>query len=237
MKGKFYGIGVGPGDPELITLKAVNILKDIDIVICPKSKKDKKSYAFEIAERYLGVKTEILKLEFPMVYDKEILSNKWKENAKIIFELLEKGKNIAFLTIGDPMVYSTYMYLMNILKNYDIEIETVPGVTSFCAMASKVNIPLASEDETLCILPLRKQMDNLDAILDAFDNIVIMKPSHDNVKLAEKIEKMDKLNDFVLTSKCGQLDEEISYDVNRLKEDIPYLSTVILKKRGLRENE
>ncbi|MGF7057497.1 precorrin-2 C(20)-methyltransferase [Brassicibacter mesophilus] len=235
MVGKFYGIGVGPGDPELITVKAVNILKNIDVVVCPEGKKDTESIAFNIAKDYLSDDMQTLKLHFPMTYNENTLNEKWKENAQIIADVLRSGKNIAFLTLGDPSVYSTYMYLLPFLRERDIDIETIPGITSFCASASRVNIPLASGDETLCILPLRRGLDGLDEILDNFDNIVIMKPSHDNKKLADKINER-KLNDnFVMISKCSNNEEEISHSVGRLRDQqVPYLSTVIIKKGGIR---
>ena len=105
MKGKFYGIGVGPGDPELITLKAIKVLKNIDIVISPESKKGKGSIAFNIAKEYLREDVKILNLTFPMTYDNDVLEKYWKENADVINEKLKEGNNIVFLTLGDPMVY------------------------------------------------------------------------------------------------------------------------------------
>ena len=235
MIGKFYGIGVGPGDPELITVKAVNILKNIDVIVCPEGKKDTKSIALNIAKDYLSDDIQILKLHFPMTYNENTLNEKWKENAQIIADVLHSGKNIAFLTLGDPSVYSTYMYLLPYLRQSNIEVETIPGITSFCASASKVNIPLTSADETLCILPLRKGLDGLDEILDSFDNIVIMKPSHDNKTLADKISERKLDDKFVMISKCSNNEEEISYSIDRLRDQqVPYLSTVIIKKGGIR---
>lgn len=234
MIGKFYGIGVGPGDPELITIKAVKILEKIDIVICPKSKKESKSVALSIAEGYLNKKAEILKLEFPMTYDEEKLNITWERNSKIILDLLGKGKNIAFLTIGDPMVYSTYMYLLPFLKKKDINIETIPGITSFCASANKVNIPLASQEETLSIIPLRKNISEFEKVVDDYDNLIVMKPSTEHKRLAEILEDRNLEDKFVLVSKCGTNEENISYDIDDLKnKKVPYLSTLIIKKGGI----
>ncbi len=235
MKGKFYGIGVGPGDPELLTLKAIRILKNIDIVISPETKKGKGSIALDIAKDYLRDDIEKLNLIFPMTYDEKVLNEKWKENAEIINLKLEEGKNIAFLTLGDPMVFSTYMYLIPPLRKQGVDIETIPGITSFCAVASTVEVPLSAGEESLCILPLRRDCENLDEVLDSFDNIVVMKPSHDNKLLGEKLIERGYGDKFVLVSKCGTSEEEVSYDIDRLKDkDVPYLSTVIIKKRGIR---
>ncbi|WP_425446721.1 precorrin-2 C(20)-methyltransferase [Dethiothermospora halolimnae] len=232
MKGKFYGIGVGPGDPELITIKAVNTLKKVDMVICPEAKKEKGSIAFNIGKNYLKEDMEILYLTFPMTHDDKVLEKKWKENSKIILKHLNKGKHIAFLTIGDPMVYSTYMYLLPYLKEENVDIETIPGITSFCAVASRTNTPLASKGETLCILPLMKDSKKLDTVLDECDNIVVMKPSHDSKLLAKKLVEKGYQDNFILVSKCGTEEEEIITDIERLKNDkIHYLSTSIIKNK------
>ncbi|WP_202707173.1 precorrin-2 C(20)-methyltransferase [Sporosalibacterium faouarense] len=232
--GKFYGIGVGPGDPELITIKAIKTLGNMDMVICPEAKKDKGSIAFSIAKEYLKENIELLYLTFPMTHDKEVLKEKWRENALIIKEQLNNGKNIGFITIGDPMVFSTYMYLLPHLKKEGIEIETIPGITSFCAVASKVNIPLSAGDETLGILPLMKDCNNLDKMLDDYDNLIIMKASHNSAKMADKLEEKGYRDKFVMVSRCGTDKEEIAYDIDRLKEEkVHYLSTLIVKKKGI----
>lgn len=234
MIGKFYGIGVGPGDPELLTIKAARVLEKIDIIICPKSKKDSKSVALSIAEEYLKRQAEILKLEFPMTYDQEKLNETWENNSEIIIDLIKKGKDIAFLTIGDPMVYSTYMYLLPFLKEKNISIETIPGITSFCASANRVNIPLASQEETLAIIPLRKNISGFENVIETHDNLVVMKPSTEHKRLAEILEERNLEDKFVLVSKCGTDEENISYDIEDLKnKEVPYLSTLIIKKGGI----
>ena len=116
MKGKFYGIGVGVGDPELLTIKAVNRLKNLDCIVLPEAKSGEGSTAFEIAKEYLKENTEKLYLEFPMIKDLDKKIETRKNNAQIIARELEKGKNIGFLTIGDPMIYSTYSYVLDYLK-------------------------------------------------------------------------------------------------------------------------
>ncbi|RKD30599.1 precorrin-2 C(20)-methyltransferase [Thermohalobacter berrensis] len=236
MKGKFYGIGVGPGDPELITIKGVKILKSVDVVVYPESKVGKGSIALDIAKGYLRKDIEKINLHFPMIHDRKALEEKWQENAQIIKNKLNEGKDVAFLTLGDPTVYSTYMYIVPFLKQYKVEIETIPGITSFCSVASRVNIPLAEGKESFCILPLMKDEEKLEKMLDNFDNVIIMKPSHANQMLAEKLIDKGYEDKFVLISKCGTDKEKISYDIESLKDEkIPYLSTVIVKKGGIRD--
>lgn len=234
MPGKFIGIGVGPGDEDLITIKAVNTLKDVDIIVCPQSKKKEGSIAYNIAEKYISETTEKLYLEFPMIHDKAKLKEKWSENADIISEKIKKNKNVAFLTLGDPTVFSTYMYLVPLLKTRGIEVETIPGITSFCAVASKVSVPLTTWEETLAIVPLKKGCQSAIEALDNFDNVVIMKPSHDSNRLAEELIKRGLEDKFILISKCSTDEEKIVTDINQIvEEDIPYLSTMIVKRKGL----
>lgn len=234
MTGKFYGVGVGPGDPELLTIKAVKILKKADIVVSPITKNNKKSVAFEIAKNYLSEDIEFLNLLFPMTYNQDELDKKWFENAQIISKEVADGKNVVFLTLGDPMLYSTYMYLLPHLNKLNIKAETICGVNSFSMLAARTNIPLVAGDEKLAIVPLRRNCEDLDDILDKFDNIIVMKPSHDNKLLAQKLEERGLTKNFLLISKCGMDEENISYDIEDLKKDeLPYLSTVIIKKRGI----
>lgn len=234
MAGRFIGIGVGPGDEALITIKAVETLKKVDIIACPEGKRKKGSFAYDIAKKYIPDTTEKLYLEFPMIHDQRLLEEKWSENADIIADHVKKGKVIAFLTLGDPTVFSTYMYLVPLLIDRGINVETIPGVTSFCAVASKVNVPLTKWEETLAVVPLKKGCQSAIEALDNFDNVVIMKPSHDSKKLGEELIKRGLDDKFILVSKCSTEHENVTTDINDLlKEDIPYLSTMIVKKKGL----
>ena len=183
MKGKFYGVGVGVGDEEELTLKAVRILKEADILVLPEAKKSEGSTAFEIVKNYLREDAEKLFLEFPMLEDVKEKEKIREENAKAIREELEKGKNVVFLTIGDPMIFSTYTYILEHLEETDI-VETVPGITSFGSMASRLNIPLVIGDEDLKIVSLNKNTD-IHKEIENNTNIVFMKLSR-NFKRQKK---------------------------------------------------
>ena len=142
MKGKLFGIGVGPGDPELMTVKAARIVGEADIIITPKTEKKDGSVALNIAKPYIQVHTEIVPVVFPMVLDDNAQAEGWQEAKKIILSYLEAGKNVVFLTLGDPMFYSTYMYVYRLIENTGFEIETIPGVTAFCAIGSHLGYPI-----------------------------------------------------------------------------------------------
>ncbi|MCC5911096.1 MAG: precorrin-2 C(20)-methyltransferase [Clostridiaceae bacterium] len=233
MKGKFYGIGVGPGDPDLLTLKAVKVLNKADVIICPKGKEEEDSIALDIAKEHIHEKAVIKTLLFPMVHCKETLKKHWQENTSIIEEDLKAEKQVVFLTLGDALLYSTYIYMMESLKQQGYEVETISGITSFSATASTVNLPLAKGKETLTVLPLTKDGESLERLLPAVDNLVILKVSHNPKVLAEKLKQYNVENNFVMISKCGHDDEIITRDIQVLEEgNVPYLSTVIVKKGG-----
>lgn len=228
MKGTLYGVGIGPGDPELVTIKAKRILETVDVVAVPESGKGKGSLSLSIVKDYLKMDIEIITLTFPMIADESVKQRYREDNSRVIMEKIDAGRHVAFLTLGDPMLYSTYIYLLECLKKYDINIETIPGVTSFCAISSKLNMPLAKHNETLCIIPLHEQTD-IDGLIESMDNLVFLKVSSNNERLARSLDRSREKIDMVVASKLGSLEERISYDPAQLSGDIPYLTTVIVK--------
>ena len=232
MKGKFYGVGVGVGNEEELTLKAVRILKNADVLVLPEAKKNEGSTAFEIVKNYLGENTEKHFLEFPMLEDVSEKEKSRRSNAERIKEELEKGKNVVFLTIGDPMVFSTYTYILLYLDESDY-VETIPGITSFTSMASRLNIPLVIGDEDLKIVSLNKNTDIYKEI-ENNTNIVFMKLSRNFERLKKALEDTGNLENSILISNCGKENEEIVEDITKA-ENIHYFSTLILKKGGLKK--
>ena len=142
MRGTFYGIGVGPGDPELLTVKAIKAIEAADVLIAPKTEKKDGSVALEIARPYLKKDIEIVYQVFPMVKNFADDSGAWEANKAEILALLNAGKNVAFLTLGDPMFYSTYIYVFRLLEHEDVDIVTIPGVPAFIAIGSRVGRPI-----------------------------------------------------------------------------------------------
>lgn len=231
MTNKFYGIGVGVGDPEEITLKAVNTLKKLDVVLLPEAKKDDGSVAYEIAKPYMKENIEKIFMEFPMLKSLEERGKARKENAKIVEKLLDEGKNVGFLTIGDTMTYSTYVYLLEHLPEKYI-VKTVPGISSFVDMASRFNFPLMIGDESLKVISLNKNT-NIEYELANSDNIVFMKVKRNFEKLKDALLKSGDINNLIMVSDCGKDTQKVYFDIRELKEDeIPYFTTLIVKKGG-----
>ncbi len=238
MKGSLIGIGVGPGDPELLTIKAVRAIEAADIIIAPCSRQQEESIALNIVTTYIKEATELRKMIFPMISCKETLQQHWQRNAEEIALELEKGRTVVFLTLGDPMLYSTYIYINRLVRSYGHEVRTVPGITSFGAIASHLNLPLAEGDKPLLIFPMTEDTDLLEAAIAKGAEAVVMKVSQAPLRLAEIIEENQLQNNYVMVSKCGQNQESISYSLLDLKENKPpYLSTVILKSKPIEGRE
>ena len=234
MKGSLIGIGVGPGDPELLTIKAVKAIQKADLIIAPCSRVEEDSIALNIVKEYINTTTEIRKMIFPMISCREALMQCWQENTNEIIQELDKGKVIVFLTLGDLMLYSTYMYINKLLLKGGYQVVSVPGITSFSAIASHLNIPLAEGDEPLLIFPFGKNTTILEAAIEKGVEAVVMKASQNPLALASIIEENSLENNFVMVSKCGQREERVSYDIEDLKKGkIPYLSTVVIKSKPI----
>lgn len=234
MNNKFYGIGVGVGDPEEITLKAINILKKLDVVVLPEAKKDEGSVAYEIAKQYMKEEIEKVFMEFPMLKSLEERKEARKKNAEVIRMLLEEGKNVGFLTIGDTMTYSTYVYLLEHLPEKYL-VETVPGISSFVDMASRFNFPLMIGEESLKVVSLNAKTD-IEGEIASADNIVFMKVSRSFERLKQAIFATGNQENIIMVSNCGKENQVIYYDIEELEEeDIPYFTTLVLKKGGMKQ--
>ncbi|HIU63567.1 MAG TPA: precorrin-2 C(20)-methyltransferase, partial [Candidatus Avacidaminococcus intestinavium] len=153
MKGKMYCVGIGPGDPELMTLKAARLLKECDVIAMPKGDGDTMT-AKEIIKEIVDIEQkEQLEIYMPMTKDKEKMDKAHNQGADDVIKLLDEGKNVVFITLGCPTVYATCIYVHKILLNRGYASELVAGVTSFCAVAARLNVSLCERAEPLIILP------------------------------------------------------------------------------------
>ena len=232
-KGKLYGIGVGPGDPELLTVKAVRAIESADVIISPTKKMGKPSIALQIAKPYIKPETKLVVMDFPMLSlsaERETLEKQWGENADQIQSMLNWGQNAVFLTLGDPMVYSTYSYVMEFLIDRGMEVETISGVPSFCSLAAHLNLPLTQGEESLGVVGMTQTEEEVDAVLDAHQNIVVMKVSANAKGLAKALRERHLEDHFVMISNIGMDSERVTRDIADLEKKVPYLSTVLIKK-------
>lgn len=234
MLGKLYGIGVGVGDFEQLTLKAVRVLKELDIVVVPEAKKDEGSTAYDIIKDFLKEGAEVITLEFVMSKNLDERIESRKSNTRIIEKLLREGKNIGFLTIGDCMTYSTYIYVLeNLSEDLLKNVESISGISTFADISSRFNFPLVVGDENLKIVSLNKKTD-IEKELFENDNLVIMKISRNFQKLKEIIIKNDLQENIIIVSNSGKNTEKFYYGIDEI-EEIPYFSTLIYKKEGFKK--
>lgn len=232
MSGIFYGIGVGPGDPELLTLKAVNVIREVDVIIAPKTEKKEDSLALSIARPYLKDNVEIVKQVFPMVVKFEQSTEAWESNKNEILALLQAGKKVAFLTLGDPMFYSTYIYVFRLLENCGYEIETIPGVPAFCAIGSKLGYPLVEGNDILSIIPATATQEKIKEVIAVTDNVVMMKVYKNFPEIVDVLTENKLTDKAVMISRCGLPDEMIIRDLEPAKEQkVNYLSTILARRR------
>ena len=231
MSGIFYGIGVGPGDPELLTVKAINAIKAADVLIAPKTEKKEGSVALSIAKSYLRSDIEIVYQVFPMVKNFADSTDAWEANKKEILSLLEQGKNVAFLTLGDPMFYSTYIYVYRLLKDEDVKIVTIPGIPAFCAIGSQAGIPIVEGNDVLSIIPATASPEKIEKAIANCDNAVLMKVYKNFPEIADVLDKHDMAKNAVMLSRCGLPDEERIDDIMTQKDKkVNYLSTILTRK-------
>jgi precorrin-2/cobalt-factor-2 C20-methyltransferase len=227
---KFYGIGVGPGDEKLLTLKAVEVLGELDVLLIPETQKGKEGIAKRIANKYLREDLKIEYIDFPMVVDEEVFIRAGEKAAKIVENQVKNGKNVGFITLGDAGVYSTYGYIVKALGD-KVEIETIPGITSFSMAAAMANKPLVEKDEILSIIPMNADDEKIEKILNTTDAAVFMKVYKREERVIDLLENQKNIKDSYMALKCGFEDGEIKKNtLEALKENKDYLSVVHIRK-------
>jgi precorrin-2/cobalt-factor-2 C20-methyltransferase len=231
--GTLYGLGVGPGDPELITVKAFRTLLDTPVIAYPRKRKGSKSYAHRIAEAYINPEEkEMLGLVFPMTKDQDILEREWNKTVASVWEYLSQGKDVAFVTEGDPLLYSTFIHMMRLMKKLhpDVEIKTVPGISSVNGAASRLGIALADGDDHVAIVPARDDYEAMRKVLEENDCVIF-------IKVAKVMDLMLKvLRDLDLADKASVVtkvtsDEEVIWNIEELDGlELEYLTLMVVRK-------
>lgn len=241
MKGKFYVIGVGPGDPELLTLKAMRILNECPVWVVPKGSLKGESTALNIiGDTVSRQDKEVLEQYFPMkkIYrgkkaDPEV-AKAWQQTALAICERLKKGQDVVFPTLGDPAIYSTGFYVCEALLEImeDLEVEIIPGVSSIGATAAAVGQPLCLGDERLVVIPATFENGKLKETLEQFDTVVLMKVHRVMDRLVPLLAELNLLDKAVLVERTSQNEERIQRDlVAAAAGEQHYFSTIIVRKK------
>lgn len=238
MTGRLSVIGVGPGDPELLTLKGLRILKEASCIFVPKGKEEGSSLALSIVEKVADLSgKEIVEAYFPMRKTRGPSSScdldaKWQHTVDAVIDRLNRGIDAAFITIGDPTIYSTFFYLHDRLLqlNPEITIELIPGVSSITAAAARSLTYLGIADERIAILPAN-YTGNLRETLERFDTVVLMKVNKVFVSIMRTLEDMNLIDKAVYIARAGMEDEKIIRNLREVRDaDLNYFSLVIIRK-------
>lgn len=232
MSGHLYGIGVGPGDPELLTIKAAGILGRADVILAASSTKNDDSLALDIARPHLKPDARVIRLGFPMSRDQGTLESAWVENARLVLKELEAGHDAAFLTLGDPLLYSTFAYLLRTLRALapNQAVTVVPGITSFQAVAAATRTVLAESEQNLLILPGIREAKDLRKSLEGADNAVILKAYTNFSAIREELRSFPTPAHCVFASKMGMKEQFVTRSLDEAPDNPTYLSLMLLTK-------
>ncbi|QYF80948.1 precorrin-2 C(20)-methyltransferase [Brevibacterium sp. PAMC21349] len=231
--GTLYGLGVGPGDPELITVKAFRVIQESPVIAYPKKRKGSKSYAHRIVEVYIRPEEkEMLGLVFPMTKDQTILDREWSGTVEKVWQKLNEGKDVAFVTEGDPLLYSTFIHMMKLMQELHpkVEIKTVPGISSFNGSASRLGIALADGDDHVAIVPARDDYEAMKKAIEDHDAVVFIKVAKVIDLMISVLKDLDLLEKASVVTKVTS-DEEVIWKVSELEGlELEYLTLMVVRK-------
>jgi precorrin-2/cobalt-factor-2 C20-methyltransferase len=228
MTGTLYGIGIGPGDPELMTLKAVRLINNCPVIAIPKSG-DGERVALSIAAQAIPElwEKQLVELDMPMTKDKEVLRKSHTSAAATVIGYLCEGKDVAFLTLGDPTVYATYIYVHRIVKDKGYQTEIVPGVPSFCAVAAKLGDCLVETSQFLHVIP--GSYGNLEEALSLKGTKVLMKCGKSFPQVRERLRVLGLSGQAKMIENCGFANERVHDTLDSADDNAGYFSVIVIK--------
>jgi len=221
--GTLYGIGVGPGDPELITLKAAKILSQCHHVFAPASERARESIALSIARHHLRPDAKIVSIEFSLTADRSDLSARWARAASQVAAVLRAGADVCYLTLGDPLLYSTYAYLLRELRKQipDLVAVTVPGVTAFSAAAALSEFPMGEGKGRVTIVPTSDDLQTLEQALAGNGTVVIMKIGGRFERVLEILDRTGRIQQAVFVGRAGLPGQRVEPDLHGMAKPEP----------------
>ena len=233
MRGRLIGVGVGPGDPELLTLKGLRTLREADHVFVPIGDTGETGRAERVVQTHLDHE-RIRRLLFALSDDPAARAENWERAAREVSEPLHRGETCAFATIGDPNVYSTFTYLARTVKGYipEVEVDIIPGITAMQDLAARGGTVLLEGDERLALLPFTAGENALRSALSGFETVVCYKGGSRLREVLEIADEAGRLEDAIYGSRLGMEGEEVVRASEVVGREGPYLSTVIFGRRG-----
>ena len=234
-KGTLYAVGIGPGDPELLTLKAMRLIRDNDLILVPKGKEDGESLALNIVRQAVELDgKEVREIHFPMTKgakgtQREVLL----PEARQLLDDLNSGRDAVFITLGDPMLYSTFFHLLDALESLDndVNVELVPGVSSVMAACAATGQALALSGDKVAIIPATYKEGLKKALLE-FDTVVLMKTHRVMDDVKAMLKEMDLMGRAWYVARAGQPEEVVKPLSEISDDDLDYFSIVIVRPYG-----
>ena len=231
--GRLYGVGVGPGDPELLTVKAQRILQSVPVIWVPQAGVSPESYAYGIVKDIIDEsRQEVVRATFP-TNDEEAAGEVWQHAARQLAARLESGRDVAFITEGDPMLYSTFAYVLEtVLDEFPhLAVEVVPGVSSVMAAASAAAAPLVTHGQRLAILPAVYGIDDLREAIALYDTIVLMKVNRTLLDALANLERLGLSGRTIYVRRATTASERVVRNIQELTaEDLDYFSLLIIRR-------
>ena len=239
-QGILFGIGVGPGDPELISVKGVRYLKDAPVVAFPAGLKGQPGIAQQIIEPWIHAEQILLPLEFPFVQDQRVLEQAWQAAAQQVWLHLDQGQDVAFVSEGDISFYSTFTYLSQTLKDLhpEVAVEAIPGICSPMAAAASLGIPLTVQDDRLAIIPALHRLEDLRQVLTWAEVVVLLKVSSVYPQVWQQLKQLNLLQYSSIVVRASSPQQVIYRDLRQYPAlELPYFSLLIAVCKFIKYNE
>ena len=226
MRGIAYGVGVGPGDPELMTYKAAKLIRENDVIAVP-GKDPREAVAYKIAAGVVPeiADKELVSIFMPMIKDRELIDREHQKAARRIEDILDRGRNLVYITLGDPTIYCTFTYIQHYLEADGYQVELVPGISSFCAAAARLGLPLVEWDEQLHVVPA---VHKLDHPLEQPGTYVLMKSASQMKAVKQMLRRSGRRIQMV--ENCCMDDEKLYRSLEEIPDDAGYFSLIIAKE-------
>ncbi len=229
-----FAVGVGPGDPELLTRKAERILRQADVILAPVSHPGDASVAHETVREFVDeTRQELIIHQFPMTSDKSRLIPAWQEAAALMAERIQAGKDVAFITIGDPLLYSTFIYLLRIFReSYPaLPVEIVPGISSINTAAAVAGVPLAEAEEKIVIIPATAGIEAIASALEEFETVVLLKVKPLYADILKLLKETGRSESALFVERVGSARQKVLTGIDAMVAHTPdYLSLMIIRK-------
>ncbi len=232
--GTLYGVGVGPGDPELVTVKAYRLMQTAPVIAYPNKRMGGKSYALEIVERYVNPSEKtMLGLVFPMTKDEDVLLRHWEDTVEKVWAYLRQGQDVVFVTEGDPMLYSTFIHMSRLMRQEhpEAEVVSIPGVSSVNAAASRLGVPLADGDEVVAIVPANRDLTRMRQALLTHDCVVFLKVAKVMDDMIDLLGELQLIDNAMVCTKVTSAGEHVWKNVRELQgASLNYLTLMVVRK-------